>query len=119
MLADPQTVTISGTAVTLPRLDERAETHVYSDRNAKVDLFVTQKVDKKGTLRSSVSLSKSVIVTDAVTGVKTLVPYSINVNQTQPLGVTSTDVEALYDALTAALGASTKALLKKILNGEK
>lgn len=119
MLTDPQAVTISGTAITLPRLEERAETHVYSDRTNKVDLFVTQKVDKKGTLRSSASLVKSVIITDPVTGIKSLLPYSINVNQVQPLGVTAADVEALYDALTTALEASTKALLKKILNGEK
>lgn len=119
MLTDPQAVTISGSAITLPRIEERAETHVYSDRTNKVDLYVTQKVDKKGTLRSSASLVKSVIVTDAVTGVKSLIPYSINVNQVQPIGITSADVEALYDALTNALEASTKVLLKKFLNGEK
>ena len=119
MLADPQTVTISGTATTLPRLEERAETHVYSDRTSAVDLYVTQKVDKKFTSRGSVSLVKSVIVTDPITGLKSKVPYSVNVSYTTPLGVANADVEALYDALTTALGASTKALLKKILNGER
>lgn len=119
MLADPQAVTISATAITLPRVDERPTTFVYSNRDQGVDLFITQKVDAKGTLRSSASLTKSVIVTDAVTGIKTRVPYSITVSQGQPIGVTATDVEALYDALTGALNASTKALLKKFLGGEK
>ena len=119
MLTDPQAVTISGTASTLPRLEERSDTNVYSDRTNNVDLYVTQKVDKKGTMRASVSLVKSIIVTDAITGLKSRVPYSVNINFVQPLGVAQADVEALYDAETTALGASTKALLKKILNGER
>lgn len=119
MLADPQTVTISATAITLPRLEERVETNVYSDRTNQVDLFVTQKVDKKNINRSTISLVKNVIVTDAVTGIKSRVPYSISVGSAAPLGVTPAEVEALYDALIAALGASTKALLKKVLNGER
>lgn len=119
MLTDPQSVTISATAVSLPRIEERAATHVYSNRDAGVELFVTQKVDNKNTLRSSASLVKSVIITDPVTGIKSKVPYSVTISDTLPLGVTVADVEALYDALTAALGASTKALLRKIFGGEK
>ena len=119
MLTDPQSVSISGTAISLPRIEERADTHVYSNRDAGVDLYVTQKVDKKATLRSSVSLVKSVIVTDPVTGLKSKVPYSVTISDTLPLGVTSADVEALYDSLTTALGANTKALLKKFFGGEK
>ena len=119
MLTDPQAVTISGTATSLPRIEERAETHVYANKDAAVQLFVTQKVDKKLTQRSSASLVKSVIVTDPVTGLKSLVPYSITISATIPIGVTVADVEALYTAETAALGASSNALLKKILGGEK
>ena len=119
MLTDPQSVTISGTASSLPRIEERAETHVYANRDNAVELYVTQKVDKKGTQRSSASLVKSVIVTDPVTGLKSKVPYSLTVNGTIPLGITVADVEALYVALNAALTASTNALLKKILGGEK
>ena len=119
MLADPQAVTISGTASTLPRLEERPETNVYVDRTNNVELFVTQKVDKKLTARSTTSLVKSVIVTDPLTGLKSRVPYSISVGSSIPLGVTAAEAEALYDALIASLGASTKALLKKILNGER
>jgi len=119
VLADPQSVTVFGTASTLPRLEERSDTNVYSDRTNGVDFYVTQKVDKKNTMRASVSLVKSVIVTDSITGLKSKVPYSVNINTVQPLGVLQSDVEALYDAITTALGASTKALLKKILNGER
>ena len=119
MLADPQTVTISGTAITLPRLEERVETNVYSDRTNGVDLYVTQKVDKKGINRSTISLVKNIIVTDPVSGIKARVPYSITVGQAAPVGVVPADVEALWDALSGSLNASSKALLKKFLNGER
>jgi hypothetical protein len=119
VLTDPQSVTISGTASTLPRLEERSETNVYSDRTNNVDLFVTQKVDKKNIARATASLVKYTIITDPVTGLKSRVPTSVSVGSAIPLGVTTAEAEALYDALIASLGASTKALLKKILNGER
>jgi hypothetical protein len=120
VLTDPQAVTISGTASSLPRLEERSETNVYSDRTNNVDLYVTQKVDKKtGIQRSTTSLVKSTIVTDPVTGLNAKVPYSISVSSMAPIGITAAQTEALYDALTTALEASTKALLKKILGGER
>lgn len=119
MLADPQAVTISGTAITLPKLEERPETNVYSSRNDGVDLFVTQKVDKKGIARSTTSLTKSSIITDPLTGLKSKVPYSISISSMAPVGVTVAEVEALYDAATTALEATSKSLLKKILGGER
>jgi len=119
VLTDPQAVTISGTASSLPRIEERAETHVYANRDNAVQLFVTQKVDKNRTQRSSASLVQTVVVTDPVTGLKSLVPYSFTMSGTLPVGVTVANVEALYTALNTALSASTNALLKKILGGEK
>jgi hypothetical protein len=119
VLADPQSATIGGTTTPLPRIEERAETHVYSDRVSGVTLYVTQKVDKNGTLRSSASLVKAEIVTDPVTGLKSRLLPSVTVSAQQPLGIAAGSAEALYDGLTTALNATTKALLKKIFNGEK
>lgn len=119
MLTDPQSVTISGSTRTLPRLEERSETNVYSDRVNGVDLFVTQKVDKNGTLRSSTSLVRTSIVTDPLSDVKSRQPVSVSVSAAIPQGYTVADAEALYTAITASLGASTNALLKRILAGER
>jgi hypothetical protein len=120
MLSDPQAVTISGTAITLPRLEERPETNVYSSRADNVDLYVTQKVDKKtGHARATSSLVKSTIVTDAITGLKSKVPYGITIGFSIPVGITSAEVEALYAAHIAALAASTNQLLKKLIAGER
>lgn len=119
MLSDPQSVTISGNARTLPRLEERTDTNVYSDRANGVDLFVTQRVDKKGTYRPSISLVTYDIVTDPITGIKSRVPTSITVNGAIPVGKSVADAEALYVALNTALTASTNALLRKVLGGER
>lgn len=119
MLSDPQAVTISATPISLPRLEERANTHVYSNRDAGTDLYVTQTVDKVGTLRSSISLVKAELSTDPVTGLKSKVRPSVSVSTQQPVGTAAGSVEALYDALTTALEATTKALLKKVIGGEK
>lgn len=119
MLTDPQSVTISGNARTLPRLEDRTETSVYSDRANGVDLFVTQKVDKNGTARCSVSLVRTAVVTDPLSDVKSRQPVSLSISAALPVGFSVADTEALYDALTGALGASTKALLKRILAGER
>lgn len=120
MLTDPQSVTIGGVTTPLPRTEERAETHVYSDRATGITLYVTQKVNKStGDLRTSASLVKPELSTDPVTGLKSQLKPSITVSANQPFGVAATSAEALYDGLTTLLEATTKALLKKILNGEK
>ncbi|DAD52083.1 coat protein [ssRNA phage Gerhypos.4_31] len=119
MLTDPQAVTISGTASSLPKLEQRADTSVYSNVADGVDLFVTQKVAKDGRRRTTASLQKSVIVTDPITGLKSRIPYSISTGTSYPVGIAATDVVALYTALNTALQASTNALLTKIINGER
>jgi len=119
MLSDPQSVTIAGSTSSLPKLEQRTDTSVYSNVTDSVDLFVTQKVDKQGRRRSTASLQKSIIVTDPVTGIKSRLPYSVSVGLSYPIGVAVTDVVALYTAEAAALSASTNALLTKIANGER
>lgn len=119
MLADPQAATIAGTASSLPRVDERPETFVYSDVTNSVDLFVTQRVAKDGRRRANYTLQKAIIVTDPITGLKSKLPYSVTVSISYPIGIVSSDVEALYTGATGALSASTNALLKKVIGGEK
>jgi hypothetical protein len=119
MLADPQSVTISGTATSLPKLETRPKTNVYQNRELGTTLYVTQDVNKKGEARASASLVKTEIYTDPVTGLKENLDTSITVSALIRKGGTAATAEALYDALTGALSASTKALLKRILAGEK
>ena len=119
MLADPQSVTVSGTATSLPKLETRLKTNVYQDRASGITLYVTQEVNKKGEARASASLVEEEIFTDPVTGLKSIKPTSITVASLIPQGGSAATAEALYDGLQTALNASTKALLKRILAGEK
>lgn len=119
MLSDPQSATISGTTSSLPKLEQRADTSVYSNVTDAIDLYVTQKVAKDGRRRATASLQKSLIITDPVTGLKSKVPYSVSVGISVPVGVATADVVALYTGHTNALEASTNALLTKIVNGER
>jgi hypothetical protein len=119
VLADPQAVTVSGAATTLPKLETRPKTNVYQDRVSGITLYVTQDVNKKGEARASTSLVKRELYTDPVTGLKSYNDTSITVAALIPQGGSVATAEALYDALTGALEASTKALLKRVLVGEK
>lgn len=119
MLADPQSVTVSGTATSLPKLETRPKTNVYQDRASGLTLYVTQDVNKKGEARASASLVKRELYTDPVSGLKSYNDTSITVSSLIPQGGSAATAEALYDGLTTALNASTKALLKRVLAGEK
>lgn len=119
MLTDPQGVTVSGTAISLPKLNTLAKTNVYQNRDSGVTLYVTQDVNKKGEARASASLVKSELYTDPVSGLKSYNNTSITVSSLIPQGGSTATAEALYDALTGSLEATTKALLKRVLAGEK
>jgi hypothetical protein len=119
MLADPTSVTVSGTAISLPRLEVRPKTNVYADRATNTTLYVTQDVNKKGDTRVSVSLVRLELYTDPLTGIKSMVPTSVSVSATIPLGGSTATAEALFGGLNAYLTASTNAILKRVLAGEK
>lgn len=120
MLADPQSVTISGTAVSLPKIDTRPETNVYSSLPDGVTLFGTQRVTGKDSRRrATISLQKEKIAADALTAVNQRVAASVTVSFSYPSGFTSTEIEAHAVALINWLTASTNANLKKVLAGER
>ncbi len=119
MLPDPQSVTIAGATSSLPRIEERPETFVYSNIADGVDLYVTQKVARDGRRRSTASLQKSIIYTDPVTGLKSRIPYAVTVGTSVPIGITDTQVVDLATSLFSALQATTNTLLKKLVGGEK
>lgn len=119
MLADPQAVTVSGTARTLPRIEERGDTFVYSDVANGFDLYVTQKVAKDGRRRATISLQETVVVTDSLTAIKSRVPHSVSVIFSKTQDVTGAQTIALFTALSAALAATSNALANKLVGGEK
>lgn len=120
MLTDPQSVTISGTAISLPKVDARSETNVYASLSDGVTLFGTQRVTgKDNRRRATVSLQKEKIAADPLTAVNQRVAASVTVSFSFPSGFTSAEMEAQAAGLIAWLTASTNANLKKVLAGER
>lgn len=120
MLADPQSVTISGTAISLPKTDARPETNVYQSYSDGVTLFGTQRVTgKDARRRATISLQKEKIAADPLTAVNQRLASSVTFSVSYPSGFTTAEMEANAAALIAWLTASTNANLKKILAGER
>jgi hypothetical protein len=122
MLADPQSLTINGSAISLPKIDDRPETNVYADLAGGTTLYTTQRVttDKSGPRRrASASVTREKIAADVLTAVNSRVSSSVTISFAFPTGFTSTEMEQTAAGLIAWLTASTNANLKKILAGER
>lgn len=119
MLTDPQSITISGTTVSLPVTQETQTTRTYASFADGVTLYVSQQTDKKGTRRSTASLVKETVVTDALSGLSKRVSPSATVTFSIPQGASQTDVVDLFSAISTALSASTNALAKRVVAGER
>ena len=120
MLTDPQSVTISATPYTLPKIDARPETNVYADLGNGITLFGTQRVTGKDSRRrATISLQKEKIAADPLTAVNQRVNAAITFSASFPSGFTTTEMEGIATALVTWLTASTNANLKKVLAGER
>ena len=119
MLADPQSLTIAGTAVSLPRTGVNGTSADYTSADGAVSLRVQQQVSK-GTRRTSVSLRNNKITTDPLMAVNRRVSDVVSLNINAPLdGFTATELKDHVVALATALTASSAAMTLKVLGGEK
>ena len=114
-LADPQSVTISGTATSLARTGMALDQAVYQDATGQVVLSTLHSTSKR--TRHTVKLQKSLIVADPlVPSVNQNVSYSAHIVLDMPKnGVVAADVIALGNALVAW---ATSANLTKVVGGE-
>jgi hypothetical protein len=119
MLADPQSVTISGTAVSLPRTGIGATSADYTSADGAVSLR-TQQTTSKDSRRTVISLKSNKIAADPLTAINKRLSSVISVSVTAPVdGFTVTELKDQLVALATALTASSAALAVKILSGEK
>lgn len=118
-LSDPQSVTIGGTATSLPRTEQNGGSAVYSKDDGTVVLKINHSKGKTRT-RRSVRLDLTKVVADPyASGISRPVGMSAFVNVDVPnLGLTLAEQKDLVTALVTALTASSGALLTKILGGE-
>lgn len=116
--ADPQSVTISGTAISLPRVSSGQNAGGFASADGLVLLSVSNSYGKR--TRRTMRLSQSKISADP------LIP-SQNVRSTMSTyivvdtpvnGFTNAEVKALIDAFTAYLSASAGAKVTQLVGGE-
>lgn len=115
---DPQSVTISGTAISLPRVSQGVNGSVYKDNSGLVTLSASSSYGKR--TRRTIRLQHSKIAADPFVST-TMVPYSMSVYSVVDvpiLGYTVAEQKAVWDGFDALLAASTGALKTKLLGGE-
>jgi hypothetical protein len=117
MLTDPQSVTISGTAHSLPRTSSGVNLGEFT----KDDGTIKERVQHTygGRTRRLVRIDYSKIAADPLTSVNTR--YSMSayvVFDLPPVGFTPAEAKAIWDGFAAQLAASSGALITKVLGGE-
>lgn len=116
--ADPQSVTVSGTAVSLPRTSSGQNAGAFTSADGLTSLTVSNAYGKR--IRRTIQLSQSKTSADP------LIPsQNVRSNQrcylvtdTPVNGFTVAESKALVDALVAYLTASSGARVTQLLGGE-
>ncbi|DAD51571.1 TPA_asm: coat protein [ssRNA phage Zoerhiza.2_13] len=116
--ADPQSVTISGTAVPLPRTESGKGAGAFQSADGLTKLSVSNSYGARN--RRLIRLDSSKIAADPLTaGVNVKASMSAYlVIDTPVTGFDNTQAKAVVDALVAYLAASTGAKVTQLLGGE-
>lgn len=116
--ADPQSVTISGVAISLPRTSSEKEGGTFTASDGNTEFTVSHRNGKRKQHR--IRLTSTKIAADplqASTNVISSMSASLLVDV--PLaGFNITEAKAVVDALVAYLAASTGARVTQLLGGE-
>lgn len=119
MLADPQSITIGGTAISLPRTgsDKTSADYTSADGNTLVRVQQSTTKDARNTV---ISLKTNKIAADPITAVNSRKSQFITIAFRGPLdGFSVAEIKDQLVGLANALTASSAALTTKILSGEK
>lgn len=117
-LTDPQTVTIDGTAFSLPRLAGDASRQPYVSADGLTKLVILQSNGKRK--RSAIRIEKTKSVTDPITGLSSYQDAAVYVMFDRPLvGFSNDELAKVFVGLSTAMTASTNAMTLKVLGGEQ
>lgn len=119
-LADPQSVTIAGTVISLPRVSQTGSTSVYASADGNTKLTVTSSTGRRA--RRTARLDHKKIAGDPLVPA-TNTTFSMSVFATYdvpPVGYTVAQQKEVGDGLTTWLtsGTGTANITTKILGGE-
>jgi len=118
--ADPQSVTLSGTATSLPRTSPGEQQSYYTSADGLVSLRASH-ADNGKRRTDSLSLKQTKLAADPyVTGLNKEEFQQVTISINRPKGgfFTVTEAKALADALLAYATASTGAKVTSLLGGE-
>lgn len=115
MFADPQSVTINATPVSLPRIAVGNQEATYRSADETVQLRVSHQ-DSKGRKRRMVRLDQTTIAADPLTAENTSQKAGVYLVIDEPkYGFADEDLDYLVDALVAWLSSAN---IAKMLGGE-
>lgn len=118
MLADPQTVTINGSAKSLPAIARGLNTSTYKSEDSSTTLTVSHAYGKRA--RRAVRLDFQKTAADPLANAQNVV-YSTSVTLVidQPLvGFSVTEMTSICDGLMAFLSANSDASLHAVVGGQ-
>lgn len=118
MFSDPQSVTVSGTANSLPRTSAGTNTGGFATNDGTLSLQLANQYGKR--IRRTISIQSKKYAADPTNPAQN-VPVNATVRLTvdQPLqGFSVADLQALVVGFLANLTASTNANIGKLLGGE-
>jgi len=119
MLADPQSVTVAGTAISLPRTGLSGTTADYQSADGTTSLRIQQSTSRNQK-RTSAVLRTAKVAADPITGLNSRVTATWSITCNQPVdGFSVTELKDQLVALATMLTASSAATTVKILGGEK
>jgi hypothetical protein len=115
--ADPQSVTISGTAISLPRVSTGENKSSYKSSDGLVQLSASSSYGNRN--RRVLRLDHSKIVANPYSSLNELQSMSNYIVFDAPVvGYTNADILAVYAGFKTAFTASTDLLISKLLGGE-
>jgi len=117
-LADPQSITVSGSAKSLAGVPSPANAGKYSNNGGEFVFDVVQGTTKDRFNRV-MRFTQTKTAADPISSVNKQVSATVSVSINEPRwGFDDADLVALLTGLVATLSGSTYALVKQVLNGE-
>jgi hypothetical protein len=117
-LADPQSIKISGTTTSLPRVSTGDYRSKYESSDGNIDLTLSSQFGKRKRQVVRVDVSK-IIASALVPTTNEEASMSLQLVVDRPLvGYDNADAKAVYDGFIEALQASSSKIITQLLAGE-
>lgn len=115
MFADPQSVTINGVAVSLPKVSSIGQKSTYRSASGEFELVISH--DEKNRNRRVMALTQKIVAADPfLTDVNRTYVQTVSLVQNHPAtGFTATQIDNLTQGL---VDYSTDSVIDKIIAGE-